>query len=176
MTNYTNQLNTQQTLNVNDTLTSNSGAYQLILQSDGNLCVYEQANHVCIWASGTSGKPSLYAIVVADGGLEIVDSNGSVIWDTGTFNAPYPYITMQDDGNLVLYCEGYSGYYAVWASNGLQTSSTSTTNGAATTTTSTMGVQTQTVVTTTTEASEVETTTLVGAEVEVAAVACIVLT
>ncbi|MBP4046347.1 hypothetical protein [Chromobacterium violaceum] len=68
-----NTLLPNQVLGINEYLLSTNGAYQLILQSDGNLVLYRMANHHPLWASGTNGKPGCFVTMQDDGNLVIYE-------------------------------------------------------------------------------------------------------
>jgi hypothetical protein len=82
------------------------GNYKLIMQSSGNLELFNASNKL-IWNSGTAGKGKgpYQAIMQGDGNFVIYDGTPSPIWGTNTYNpdnGPHVLI-MQEDGNLVLY-------------------------------------------------------------------------
>jgi hypothetical protein len=92
--------------------------YALVMQSDGNLVLYDR--DTAIWSTGTSGNPGAFLRVQTDGTLLVMNAaNSNILWQpspstAGTGNAT---LTMQDDGNLVLYgTNGKGGISAVWQS------------------------------------------------------------
>ena len=94
--------------------TSVDGKYNLVMQSDGNLVIYEGS--VVHWATGTNGSGTApYRLVMqGDGNLVIYDKNDSVVWATGTNGSgttPYR-LVMQSDRNLVIYDKNDS---VIWA-------------------------------------------------------------
>ncbi len=91
------------TLLKDDYLLSHSGQYQLILQQDGNLVIYDlRDNHKAIWASNTNGQAVNYAVMQADGNF-VIYGYPQGIWASDTVVNRACFITMQDDGNLVIY-------------------------------------------------------------------------
>lgn len=92
-----------QFLDINSTLTSTNGQYQLLLQSDGNLVVYHLANHHPVWASGTDGSNAMRAIMQSNGNFVLYDFLGDALWASGTNGKPGSFLIIQDDGNLVIY-------------------------------------------------------------------------
>ena len=77
-------LPTGKALNQDDQVVSNSGRYQLILQRDGNLVLYDpSAGQKALWASGTAGHPNSYLRVQDDGNLAIYQPSDP-IWATNT--------------------------------------------------------------------------------------------
>lgn len=63
-----------------DSVTSNNGQFQLVMQGDGNLVEYGIGGRV-LWASGTSGRPGAFTQVRANGTLAIVYNNVRVaLW------------------------------------------------------------------------------------------------
>ena len=90
-------------------LVSPNGAYTLLMQTDGNLVVYDRSNHPT-WATVTDGEPIKYLILQEDGNLVLYKTDGGAAWETQTYPQPYAshqhvsHLEMQDDGLLVLYC------------------------------------------------------------------------
>ena len=101
-----------QSLGINDTLTSSNGQFQLILQSDGNLVLYRMANHHPLWASNTDGTDAMRAIMQMDGNFVLYNFHGHALWASGTDGKPNSFLIMQDDGNLVI----YQPHVPIWAS------------------------------------------------------------
>ena len=89
---------------------SASGQYDLMMQTDGNLVVYN--NGVAQWADGTGGTgPNDTVIMQTDGNLVVYKSGGLALWDSRTGGSGN-WLSMQDDGNLVIY---NSAGHALWA-------------------------------------------------------------
>ncbi|MHA7134222.1 NlpC/P60 family protein [Oerskovia turbata] len=84
-----------------DHLMSPNGAYDLVLQTDGNLVLYGPAGWT--WQSGTRGSTPDRLEVQADGNLVMYGPNNSVIWQTFTPGRGAGFMQVQDDGNFVLY-------------------------------------------------------------------------
>ena len=113
MSNKGSTLNANGTLLKDDYLLSPSGRYQLVLQDDGNLVIYDlNAGHKAVWSSGTNGRAVNFAVMQTDGNFVIYGFPGPV-WATGTNGKGNCFITMQDDGNLVI----YEVNAPVWATN-----------------------------------------------------------
>jgi hypothetical protein len=103
-------------LDPNDDVVSNNGRFQLIMQSDGNLVLYDNvAGRKPIWTSGTQGKPVNNCVMQSDGNL-VIYGLPNPIWDSGTQGHPNAFLRVQDDGNIVIYQPGPS----LWASNTVQ--------------------------------------------------------
>jgi hypothetical protein len=102
-----------QELKAGQSLYSPSGQYELIMQTDGNLVVYE--NGSAIWNTGTEGTGSSnYLIMQTDGNLVVYTSANKAVWNSGTEGTGSSnYLDMQNDGNLVVYT---SGGTAEWSS------------------------------------------------------------
>lgn len=101
----------------------NGGHYQLIMQDDGNLCVYyldsSNGRHIK-WSSGTnrgSGSGPFHLEVQASDGNVVVYGNSRVgaLWSTGT-RSNNPSFCIQSDSNLVVYDGEQTAEHAVWAS------------------------------------------------------------
>ncbi len=84
-------------------LWSPSRTFQMVMQGDGNLVVYDGAGRAR-WATGTSVLGS-FLVLQGDGNLVMYDPAGAPVWTTATSSIGAT-LSMQDDGNLVL----YSGY------------------------------------------------------------------
>ncbi|MFO0579809.1 MAG: hypothetical protein U1A78_38035 [Polyangia bacterium] len=102
------QLRPGQYLNPGESLVSANGLYKLIMQTDGNLVLYQ--NQRALWSSRSNGSQPKQAIMQTDGNF-VVYFNNRGPWATGP-RVPGSYIVMQDDGNVVV----YGGGRAVWAS------------------------------------------------------------
>lgn len=101
MTNYTANLPSGTTLKTKDTLTSNNSAYYLILQDDGNLCLYRQSDKCCLWASNTDHTLCDKAILHDNGNFGVFEKN-TCYWQTATENYPGAILNLSDDGMLTL--------------------------------------------------------------------------
>ena len=90
-------------------LTSLDGRFNLILQTDGNLVMYDPHNRA-IWSSNSNGHPNVSeAIMQPDGNLVIYENGSNPYWATQTSgDASQPSLVMQSDGNLVMYSTGTS--------------------------------------------------------------------
>lgn len=108
-----------QSLHPGQSLQSNNKLHTLILQSDGNVVLYNQHSQA-IWATNTWGlfQPREF-IMQTDGNLVLYDTNGSPKWASNTYNNPGAFLNVQDDGNLVIYRAGSqteTANNALWAS------------------------------------------------------------
>jgi len=98
------------------TLWSSDGRFFVVMQGDGNFCLYWNGVRV-LWCAPGTYHHGYEAIMQGDGNFAIYDAGGAYVW--GTYNGniravqPGSYITMQNDGNFVEY--GSTG--ASWASN-----------------------------------------------------------
>ncbi|NJM87302.1 MAG: hypothetical protein HC847_09030 [Hydrococcus sp. RU_2_2] len=115
------RLRTEQKLGVEESIVSNNGRYQLVLQGDGNLVLYGLKGRVlrgATWASGTDGQVATQVVLQRDGNFVVYGSRGRVpggaTWASGTDGQGGTTLVMQDDGNLVLYRPDGS---AVWATD-----------------------------------------------------------
>jgi hypothetical protein len=91
-------------LEQNQKLRSANGQYELVMQSDGHLCIYKNGQFV--WGNGSyrKGAPPYKLAMQADSNLVVYGSSGA-IWASGVRSngmAPYT-VRMQDDGNLAIY-------------------------------------------------------------------------
>ena len=105
-----------QTLQVGQRLLSANNAYQLVMQSDGNLVLYPgntTALGTAIWHTHTFGNPGAYASFDASGGLLIISPTGGILWTSG--------VPARNGGQLVLSNSGFlqevnSSNTQVWTS------------------------------------------------------------
>jgi hypothetical protein len=92
-----------QGLTPGNSITSPSGRYELILQSDGNLVVYDWFEaHRAIWASNTGGHAVSSATMQTDGNF-VIYGFPNAIWASNTAGDNNAFLVLQDDGNLVIY-------------------------------------------------------------------------
>jgi surface antigen len=105
---YCNNLATGEALYANESVWSPNGAYQFIMQSDGNLVEYGPSG--ALWASNT-GNPGSWAIMQGDGNLVVYTPGGTPVFATGTA-WPGSQLVVQSDSNVVM----YSGSTPLWAS------------------------------------------------------------
>ena len=107
---------------MDESIYSTSGNYNLTLQRDGNLVLYNNKTGKSLWASNTAGtaNPTQFT-VQADCNVclyGIKDGNEAPYWSTNTWQQATGDIKliMQDDGNLVLYGDNR----AVWKTDTVQ--------------------------------------------------------
>jgi hypothetical protein len=95
-------------------LASPDGYYRLVMQTDGNLVLYDNYSQA-LWSSKTAGHGNVWDLVMqTDGNLVVYDGHNHAVWASGTAGKPGASLSMQNDGNLVIYD---SANHAVWASN-----------------------------------------------------------
>src|SRR5262249_48762841 len=92
-------LGSGQSLGPGDSLTSPSGAFTLVYQTDGNLVVYQQ-DGTPIWWTGTDGTDPGAVTLQADGNVVLTDASGDVLWTSGTDGNAGASLMMQDSGAL----------------------------------------------------------------------------
>lgn len=80
---YDDSLTTNQKLTPGQYLNSANGQYKFILQTDGNLVLYNAANQA-LWASNTGGQSVRECIMQYDGNLVIYTTSGQPIWASNT--------------------------------------------------------------------------------------------
>ncbi|MBW8862886.1 MAG: DUF11 domain-containing protein [Acidobacteria bacterium] len=104
-------------LSPNETIASNSGRYQFVYQSDGNLVLYDEG--IALWSTDTNGITPGAVYMQGDGNLVLYDGSGAPVWASGTAGDDGAFLAVQDDGNVVIYRDGV----AVWATNTVQKTS-----------------------------------------------------
>lgn len=92
---------------------SSNGRYQLVMQGDGNLVVYDTRTtpSTAIWSAQTQGADHR-AVMQTDGNL-VVYAGATPRWSSGTAPGSRARLVLQNDGNLVMYSRGG---IALWAS------------------------------------------------------------
>ena len=90
-------------MNVWSTRYSQNGLYILVLQDDGNVVVYRDADRHPVWSSNTSGAYITKALMQYDGNLVLYDAYNVPKWSSGTYNGIEKFALLQNDGNFVIY-------------------------------------------------------------------------
>ncbi|MEV0445936.1 hypothetical protein AB0I84_33040 [Streptomyces spectabilis] len=96
------------TLNHNESVSSDTA--RLVMQSDGNLVIYDEFNRAR-WATRTVGQ-GWTTRFQEDGNLVVYTRSGRAVWASNTAGHPGSRLVVQDDGNVVI----YDGSRAIWAS------------------------------------------------------------
>lgn len=105
-----------QMLAVNQAVSSYDNRFHLVMQSDGNLVLYQGLqgqSMTALWSSGTWGTSGNRAIMQDDGNFVLYDSSNNALWSSGTWDNPGAYLAVQNDGNVVV----YDNSTPLWASN-----------------------------------------------------------
>ena len=89
MATFRNTLPSDGRLNPNDEVVSNNGRFQLLLQTDGNLVLYDNktTSPVPLWASNTAGQAVKNCIMQTDGNL-VIYGFPNAIWASNTAGHP----------------------------------------------------------------------------------------
>lgn len=95
------QLAAGQDLKAGEAIRSANGQYELQMQKDGNLVLYDVANGKSLWSSKTAGSGAQVARFGKDGNLQVLDGDHAV-WSSNTTGHTGAALIPQDDGNLVL--------------------------------------------------------------------------
>ncbi len=91
-------------------ITSPHGEYFLLMNTDGNLFIYDWYRAVGTWGPGTQGHPGAYAIFQTDGNFVVYDANGTtVLWQSGTSGTNAERLDLLDDSRLMI-------WKSVWSS------------------------------------------------------------
>jgi len=106
-----------QTLALGATLASGQAMYsctsgwELIVQPDGNLVLYNSSGQAAWSAPGTYGHSGDRLVMQGDGNLVVYDTANHPLWASWTQGNPGAYLSVQPDGNLVV--RGTAGQ-ALW--------------------------------------------------------------
>ncbi len=115
-----NQLRAGQQLGQGQRLVSPNGRFHLVMQTDGNLVLYDGGPGLNpFWATGTWSLPAdrrpTHADMQNDGNFVLYNDAGQPAWAAGVYGSFInPYVELQDDGNLVIY---HNGRTPLWATN-----------------------------------------------------------
>lgn len=106
-----NELSAGSKLGIGDKLYSADQSHYLVMQEDGNLCVYTASNGFK-WCSMASGFKRGHVVMQTDGNLVVYDGKGRARWSTETtayFNERFAYpkfkpvkLVIKNDGTLNL--------------------------------------------------------------------------
>jgi hypothetical protein len=103
-----NTLTRGQRLNAGQKLRSDTGGYELLMQVDGNLVLYQAG--VALWDTRTWGNPGAYAHMQTDGNLVVYrpepGGGATALWDTRTWGTTADRLVIRDDGDLTLSSSG----------------------------------------------------------------------
>jgi hypothetical protein len=100
----------QEGLGANEVVPSCDGRFDLVMQGDGNLVLYQGAR--ALWHTSTHGNPGATAAMQGDGNLVVYAPSGRALWNSRTHGHPGASLAVQDDGNVVIYERGR----ALWSS------------------------------------------------------------
>lgn len=106
-------LNSGQALAPNQSLTSPSGQYSFVCQSDGNLVLYDNSTSLAYWTSPVVNTAISQCVMQSDGNL-VIYRNSEAIWASNTVGNAGAYLQVQDDRNVVIYA---ANGQALWATN-----------------------------------------------------------
>ncbi len=107
-------LRAKESLHAIQFLRSTDRHYQLLMQRDGNLVVYDTTDGTAIWETATSA-PNSRVIMGPGGSMTVYGPQGKELWSSNTNGYPGAYARLQTDGNLVIFQKGV----ALWASKGI---------------------------------------------------------
>ncbi|SCE43212.1 Beta-galactosidase [Streptomyces sp. DvalAA-14] len=93
-------LTANQSLAANQSLYSCDGRFNLILQGDANLVLYEGGT--ALWASNTSGTSGTRVILQGDGNLVLYTAANSPVWASNTSGNAGAKLVIGNDGNVVI--------------------------------------------------------------------------
>ena len=104
-------LNQGEEIKIGNILKSQNGKYNLIMQEDSNLVLYD-SNKVALWSTGTIGKAIEKCIFQHDGNFVLYDENKKSMWHSDTLNKNCNSLILENDGNLAI----YSNEMLIWSS------------------------------------------------------------
>jgi hypothetical protein len=101
-------------LSKGESVSSCSGGYSFVMQTDGNVVEYDSA-HKPLWASNTEGTGDRVDMQT-DGNLVVYTAENKPVWNAVTQGHPGAYFAVQGDSNIVVYSDAGK---ALWARFGL---------------------------------------------------------
>ncbi|MFO0613832.1 MAG: hypothetical protein U0414_14665 [Polyangiaceae bacterium] len=93
-----------QSLGINQGMSSCDGRFTLIQQGDGNLVLYQQGGKA-LWSTQTYGKPGDTTVMQDDGNLVIYGPPGA-IWSSQSQGHPGAWLSLDDHGALIIFDAG----------------------------------------------------------------------
>ena len=103
-----------ESLSPGESISSPSGQYQLILQHDGNLVLYDTSGPTPLWDSRTVGRSDRTLIMQPDGNLvlyELPVTPFDALWHSRTYDWPGAFLTVRDDGTMTI---GHTDGRVLW--------------------------------------------------------------
>ena len=94
-----------ESLSPGESVSSPNGRYQLILQHDGNLVLYDTAGPTALWDSRTVGESDRTLIMQHDGNLvlyELPVTPFDALWHSRTYGWAGAFLTVRDDGTVTI--------------------------------------------------------------------------
>ena len=88
-----------------ESISSPSGRYQLRLQHEGNLVLYDTAGPTALWDSRTVGESDRTLVMQPDGNLvlyELPVTPFDALWHSRTYGWPGAFLTVRDDGTVTI--------------------------------------------------------------------------
>jgi hypothetical protein len=89
-------------LNPGQSAISGNGLFELVMQGDGNLVLYDPGR-VARWDSKTAGKPGAWMQAQDDGNVVVYAPGNRSIWITNTDGHAGSSLAVQEDGNIAIY-------------------------------------------------------------------------
>ncbi len=111
-----NTLEQGQELRVNNGLRSENGMYNVLMQSDGNFCLYKNGDGFIKCTSTTNkGKEGSILKMQNDGNLVLYTAKGEHLWSTDTYKGNNDQkggkLVLDNNGNLILYSSSQKPIY-----------------------------------------------------------------
>ena len=103
-----------ESLSPGESVSSPNGRYQLTLQHDGNLVLYDTDGFLALWDSRTVGQSDRTLIMQPDGNLvlyELPVTPFDALWHSHTYDWPGAFLTMRDDGTMTI---GHTDGRVLW--------------------------------------------------------------
>ena len=110
-----------------------NNCYQLILQNDGNLVLYNSAG-TAVWDTATNGEGVVQAIMQSDGNFVLYNTlvnttSANAKWSSGTSGNSGAYLGLSDNGALAIYNSSGSSIKTLYAGSGTSSTTVTINNG-----------------------------------------------
>jgi len=90
-------------LEMDKAVSSCSGSHSLVMQTDGNLVLYNNRTHRATWSSRTAGSNGYVAIMRGNGQLGVFEDALVPVFQSPNAGEVGARLAVQDDGNVVIY-------------------------------------------------------------------------
>jgi len=102
-------LRTGERLTIYESLRSQNGQYQLVMQGDGNLVSRRLSDGAVIWNSATDGNPGAFCVMQPDGNFVVYSADGRrALYNTYARTSPRTdhFLVLSEEGQVLVFVAG----------------------------------------------------------------------